>query len=388
MLEEAEDDIQEILGGYRIDLVLIIKNYRGKILYANVGGKKLGLNPSTSFEWQFTEQGGTTLRLYTKKIPELGRILQIGTVVNTKTLASPFLSKNQMFYFLLLIFVSSLVAYVLTTRFFKPMKRLAEDLTLITNQLHTPEFVSSSFEGSIGKFKNSFFFKKDEFATLAMAVQELMKQIKIAFEMNKNHSARLAHEVNTPLSLIKNRLKQIETSGNQVVVAQLNSDIDRLAQFVQRYLKFSETLNTPAQTTDIYAIKLTPFLKQFEQNMSPIANSRLKVCGDTQAVIFANHHDLEHMLQNLITNALKYSPQDRDVLLNFKEDELVIKDFGGGIPESVLKKVGSPFNIGANQPAIKGTGLGLAWVQAITNKYHWKIEYRSTPEGTEVSIKF
>ncbi len=386
ILEEAEDEIQDILGGYRIDLVLIIKNYRGKVLYRNLNAKKLGIDPTVAYEWQFTEKDDTTLRLYTKKIPELGRVLQIGTVVSTRPAIATFFTRNHAFYFVLLFFVSALLAYVLTTRFFQPMKKLAEDLTVITKQLHAPQFSTSSWETTLSKLTGAFLYKNDEFVELTRSLQELLNQIKIAFEMNKNHSARLAHEVNTPLSLIKNRLQSLSATQDQEIIQEIHGDIDRLAEFVHRYLRFSETLNTPAQNTDIYAIKLETFIKQFEKNMSPIAAGRLKVAGDGAPVVFANHHDLEHLLQNLVTNALKYSPKDRDVILNFKEDEIIIQDFGVGIPQDVLNKLGSPFNFGTRSE--RATGLGLAWVQAIANKYDWKIDYQTTPLGTKISLHF
>jgi two-component system sensor histidine kinase QseC len=121
--------------------------------------------------------------------------------------------------------------------------------------------------------------------------------------------------------------------------------------------------------------------------MSPISEGRLKIEGEASSVVIANHHDLEHLLQNLVTNALKYSPKDRDVLLNFKEDELTIQDFGPGIPKEVLEKIGSPFNTGAHRSE-RATGLGLAWVHAIANKYDWQVQFVTTPEGTKIHIHF
>lgn len=386
-LDEAEEQIQEILGGYHLGLVLMIKNNKGNVLYKNLNAKKLDLDPTTKFEWQFTEHGDNLVRLFTKKIPDMGRTLQIGTVVNQQNLTTLFYTRNHLVYFIILVFVSAFLSWILSTKLFSPLKRLAEDLNVITNQLSPSNFNSETWDTSFKKSKLLFPFKNDEFATLIHSVQDLLTQIRLAFQMNKNHSARLAHEVNTPLSLIKNRLKELESTQSPEVVSKINKDIDRLADFVHRYLEYSESLNTPQAKTDIFAIKLNTFSEHLEQTLKPISANRIQIEGESQHTVFANHHDLEHLVQNLITNALKYSPEDRNIILNFKENKITVSDHGEGIPQSVLDKMGAPFNFGTNSRSHKGTGLGLAWVHAIAKKYDWKLDIKTSPSGTDITIQ-
>lgn len=385
-LDEAEEQIQEILGGYHLGLVLMIKNNKGSVLYKNLNAKKLGINPQTTFEWQFIEEDENVVRLFTQKIPDTDRLLQIGTVVNQRNLLSLFYSKNHIYYFILLVVASAVLAWVVLTKLFSPVRRLAEDLNVITSQLTPDNFNSETWDTSFKKSKRYFVFKNDEFAKLIHSVQNLLTQIRLAFQMNKNHSARLAHEVNTPLSVIKNRLKELEGSEKPMTIVKIHQDIDRLADFVHRYLEYSESLNTPQAKTDIYAIRLNAFADHIEQTLKPLSQNRIKIQKDSKHTIFANHHDLEHLVQNLITNALKYSPEERNVVLNFKDDTITVSDEGGGIPKTVLDKIGMPFNSGPNSRSHKGTGLGLAWVHAISKKYDWKLDIKSSDRGTRVTI--
>jgi signal transduction histidine kinase len=287
----------------------------------------------------------------------------------------------------LLVIASAFLSWILSTKLFRPLKRLAEDLNIITNQLSPSNFNSETWDTSFSKSKLYFTFKNDEFTKLIHSVQNLLTQIRLAFQMNKSHSASLAHEVNTPLSLIKNRLKELEGSENPQVVENIHKDIDRLADFVHRYLEYSESLNIPQVKTDIFAIKLNAFAEHMEQSLKPISKNRIQIEDESHHTVFANHHDLEHVLQNLITNALKYSPEDRNVILNFKEDKITVKDEGGGIPQSVMDKIGLPFNFGTNSRSHKGTGLGLAWVHAIAKKYDWKLDIKTSPQGTSVTVQ-
>jgi signal transduction histidine kinase len=387
-LDEAEEQIQEILGGYHLGLVLIIKNSQGRELYKNLNAKNLNFSPSIKQEWQFTERDGNLVRMFTKKVPESGRILQIGTFVNEQNMATLFYTKNHFYYFMVLVFVSAFLSWFLSTKLFSPLRKLAEDLNHITNQLYPSHFDSAAWDTSFQKSKSLFQFKNDEFVKLIESVQNLLTQIRLAFQMNKNHSARLAHEVNTPLSLIKNRLKELKSENNEETLLKIHEDIDRLADFVHRYLEFSESLNATKVKGDIYAIKLNNFAEHLVQTLEPLSNNRIKITANSQSTVFANHHDLEHVIQNLITNALKYSPMDRDVLLNFQEDVITIQDQGSGIPSSVMERMGAPFNFGSNSRGHKGTGLGLAWVHAIAKKYDWKLDIQTSSQGTSISIHF
>ena len=390
-LDEAEEQIQEILGGYHLGLVLMIKNNKGNVLYKNLNAKKLGINPPTTLEWQFTDYNDNFVRIFTQKVPGAERILQIGTVVNQRNLLSLFFSRNHIYYFVVLVVASAFLAWIVLTRLFSPVKRLAEDLNIITSQLTPDNFNSETWDTTFTKSKKYFLFKNDEFGKLIHSVQNLLTQIRLAFQMNKNHSARLAHEVNTPLSLIKNRLKELESGENPMAVVKIHQDIDRLADFVHRYLEYSESLNTPQAKTDIYAIRLNNFAEHIEQSLKPISENRIKIRSDSRYTVFANHHDLEHLVQNLVTNALKYSPAERDIYLNFKDNTISVSDQGEGIPQSVLDKMGSPFNIGTKSGSVKsghkGTGLGLAWVHAISKKYDWKLDVKSSSQGTQVTIQ-
>ena len=76
---------------------------------------------------------------------------------------------------------------------------------------------------------------------------------------------------------------------------------------------------------------------------------------------------LRHILTNLLTNALKYSPEDSAVSLAVEADErsarFVVTDAGIGIPEDDIAQLFEPFHRCANASGIPGTGLGLAVVK-------------------------
>jgi signal transduction histidine kinase len=80
-----------------------------------------------------------------------------------------------------------------------------------------------------------------------------------------------------------------------------------------------------------------------------------------------DEHLLQHILINLLTNALKYSPEDSQVSLHVCADGgdlvLEVEDHGIGIPPEDQARLFEPFHRAANATQVEGTGLGLAIVR-------------------------
>lgn len=75
--------------------------------------------------------------------------------------------------------------------------------------------------------------------------------------------------------------------------------------------------------------------------------------------------------------------------ITFEGSTLSVKDSGPGIEDSVLNKIGSPFNRG---PRLNGdqsqSGLGLAWISAICQRYNWKLDIKSSKSGSSILVIF
>jgi signal transduction histidine kinase len=54
----------------------------------------------------------------------------------------------------------------------------------------------------------------------------------------------------------------------------------------------------------------------------------------------------------------------------------------------VEEHLGSPFNRGKPKANTKSSGLGLAWIHSLCEKYSWKLQINSQPTGTQVTVNF
>jgi signal transduction histidine kinase len=109
------------------------------------------------------------------------------------------------------------------------------------------------------------------------------------------------------------------------------------------------------------------------------------------------HHgdpvQLERMLVNLLTNAVKFTPDGGRVELQLRtlseKTEIVVSDTGVGIPEDEQSKLFTRFfrSSTATERAIQGTGLGLTIVKAIVALHGGRIEVESAHQrGTTVTV--
>lgn len=109
--------------------------------------------------------------------------------------------------------------------------------------------------------------------------------------------------------------------------------------------------------------------------------------------LFTDANAFKHLLVNILSNAIKFSPENAKIIVSSKfsegEYKLSIKDHGFGISEEDQKKLFIPFFRGSNVKQVQGTGLGLHIVQYYLDKMNGKIRIKSKLDsGTTVEISF
>ena len=118
----------------------------------------------------------------------------------------------------------------------------------------------------------------------------------------------------------------------------------------------------------------------------------IELACQTAETARADEKLLRHILSNLITNAVKYSPLGTVVKFSVARDGgdaiFIVQDRGAGIPEEDRKRLFTPFYRGKNVATIQGTGLGLVIVKHCVERHGGKIEIASAENmGTTVSVR-
>ena len=207
--------------------------------------------------------------------------------------------------------------------------------------------------------------------------------------------AGVAHEVKTPLAIIKTRVQMwqrrmahtdTENRKDGIVTADsmnlVNHEINRLSELVKRLLMFSKPVRNI-----MYPVEINHILTQTLMMLQPeIEEDRIHATVDLKTSLpkaNADGQSLEQVFLNVISNALEAAGPDGSVNIRTSlveaHDQICIEigDNGPGIPSDVLSKVFDPFFTTKEH----GVGLGLAITYEIVRAHHGKISFAKNGNG-------
>ncbi|KAA3662642.1 MAG: sensor histidine kinase [Chloroflexi bacterium] len=149
---------------------------------------------------------------------------------------------------------------------------------------------------------------------------------------------------------------------------------------------------------DLEDFDLVPIVERMVETLRPQAMQK-EICLTAHLnplpIIFnADRHQIERIIQNLISNAVKYTPQKGEVNVTLRHAEALITievaDTGYGIPEEELPHVFDRFRrVDKHRNKAAGTGLGLAITQQLVQAHGGEVTVASTEgEGTTFTIQF
>ena len=215
--------------------------------------------------------------------------------------------------------------------------------------------------------------------------------------------ATVSHELRTPITSIIGYTEVLEDGLVGELTESQREVVDRVDRNGRRLLLLVEDLLTLSQI-EASALKIEPVVTDIRsvvtnahERMAPaLATRSLNVVVSTPPDPVVHHGDpvqLERMVANLMTNAVKFTPDGGTVevaLLSYGEvSEIVVKDDGIGITEDDQAKLFTRFfrSSSSTEQAVQGTGLGLTIVQAIVALHGGKIGITSAHgQGTTVTV--
>lgn len=237
------------------------------------------------------------------------------------------------------------------------------------------------------------------------ALEEALKRADDANRAKDEFISFVSHEMRTPLTSLRggltlalsDRLGELSPPlRSPLMIAHRNCG--RLARLVDNIL-LAQKLEIEALALENVPINLETLLDEsFEENRM-FAEERgvqlQKRSAATEAHINGDAFAIRQIIDNLVSNAIKFSPQDEVVEGRLEMAEgrvrLSITDSGQGIPPGLEKKVFGRFDqvLGSDQGATKGSGLGLHISKQLAAKMEGNIFYESSHgEGATFYVEF
>ncbi|MBD8519262.1 sensor histidine kinase [Lysinibacillus fusiformis] len=218
------------------------------------------------------------------------------------------------------------------------------------------------------------------------------RQIKQSEQLREEWITGLSHDLKTPLSSIYGYSTMLAsedyewTKDEMRIFAQTMQEKATYMDALIQDLTYTYQLKNKAIQLDKVLLPLTTWLTQFADEQVSV-----KVYGDV--MLQADELLLKRIMDNLITNAKKYTPVGTKVMVEAqhtgKDVMLTIADHGPGIPQEELDNLFERYYRGTNTTDdTAGTGLGLAITKQLIDLHNGTISVRSDRDGTVFILKF
>ena len=206
-----------------------------------------------------------------------------------------------------------------------------------------------------------------------------------------------AHELRTPLSALMiqiDNLKNMMTAAHKpTITSELGAGIHRASALVDQMLRMARFDISP-NVTFFEPVDLKAVILQCVADLNPIAANKgidLGFTNHQDARAIGNESELRVLFNNLIDNAVKYTPEGGviDVLIQTAQEQTIVQitDSGCGVKASELPRLFDRFFRGAH-PDVQGSGLGLAIVDAIAKRHGFSVEIQNRRDrsGLQVTV--
>lgn len=212
-------------------------------------------------------------------------------------------------------------------------------------------------------------------------------------------AAMFSHDFRNPLatilssnSLLSNYADRMDAARRMTHFNRIEASVYQLLQMLDDMLIVSQ-METGSLEFKPQPLDVANFLQRIIEEFQAINNESHQILYSTHFFkpTAADERLLRQIATNLISNAIKYSPQGGEIRVTLEQNgacwELTIEDQGIGIPPEDQKRLFTEFVRGSNVTGISGTGLGLAIVKQAVEVHHGSICLESqVGVGTRITV--
>lgn len=246
---------------------------------------------------------------------------------------------------------------------------------------------------------------QDELGQLCMAF-ETMRKVLLAnhrelwrqTEERKRLNAAFSHNLRNPVTVLKGSVKLTKNllekdGGNR---KQLMEHLMRMEAYTSRMEQYVETMSKVQKLEEIPVdpepVKWDAFILELKNSLPFMGTDRTKeiqvISGEGSESLSIDSSILFQVIENMVSNALRFANKNVDVLCSVSEKKLLVSvsDDGCGFPDAMLVNGIQPFQKGNEE--IGHFGMGLYLCQLLCKKHGGSITIQNNPMGATVIAEF
>jgi signal transduction histidine kinase len=234
-----------------------------------------------------------------------------------------------------------------------------------------------------------------ELARVVRTLNRLLQQLDASMQAHKRFIANAAHELRTPITALRLEVDNLAHGQDPAQVREaavrLKMGVHRAQRLLQQMLTLAR-LEGHINPQPWITVDLMHLAQASMMDLSPLGSQRgvefaFETSGST--MVQGDPNELRLLLDNLLGNALKFSPNNATVDLSIREQEdgviLLLRDRGPGIAQVLRERVFLPFV--RTNPAIEGSGLGLTIALEVVQNHGATLLLEDPPEGPGLLVR-
>jgi two-component system, OmpR family, sensor histidine kinase CpxA len=253
--------------------------------------------------------------------------------------------------------------------------------------------VSTRASADMERRNDELGFLVRDFNAMASRIEELIsRQRQLIYD--------ISHELRSPLARLTVALDLgRERKGNDSAFDHMEQDIERMGEMIGRMLTVAklDTSSAPVEMTRIDLGELVSRIVRSAEFELRERDDAVRLTMRGQCFVCGNAELLQSAIENVIRNAVRYTPPDASVDVHLGHSEktddsfivLSVRDYGVGVPESELSNIFTPFYRVASDRDRQsgGVGLGLAIADRVIRVHGGTIRAQNaSPQGLCVAI--
>ena len=226
----------------------------------------------------------------------------------------------------------------------------------------------------------------------------MLERLSNTFATQRQFSANAAHELRTPLAVMRTKLEVFEKNNNpsateyQETVHMIRMQTSRLSHVIDILLEMTDLQSAQKQDR----ISLADMAEEVICDLTAVADKKEITITQNPgtAEIIGNDTLIYRAIYNLVENAIKYNHTGGNVTVSIKEDgefaTVIVSDNGPGIQQEDWQHIFEPFfRVDKSRSRnMGGAGLGLALVKEIARQHGGDVYVvQSSKNGTEIALK-
>lgn len=219
----------------------------------------------------------------------------------------------------------------------------------------------------------------DDVLALVRAINQALARLREGYRAQEEFSGDMAHELRTPLAVMKAQLAAVEAPYARVLEREVAA-MERLVEQLLDRVRLGRFRLEPGDVVDLAAVA-----REAAAFMAPRVIARRRrievIAPDAPVVVAGGRDDVFRALRNLIENALEHAPETGIISIEVSDAPSIrVRDGGAGFPPALLD-AGLRQRGPVRSDRRDGVGLGLAIVERTMEVHGGRLVLRNLPEG-------